>query len=370
MNDEYANSNQGMYDAHRNFAAYPNQNFPPRKSSFSSCFIAGGVGCIGCLGAVFLFFFVLILPGLFFMGNPGDFSDSGVTVKNVTGFDRKNDQHIAVIPVHGTIMYGKAGPGIVTPENFALMLQKAEEDSNVKAVIISINSPGGEVNAADEIYRKILAFRAKTKRPVIALMKSIAASGGYYIAAGCDKIIAADTTMTGSIGVIISSYNVKGLLDKIGVQGEVYKSGAMKDMLSPVKERTPEERKIVQDMVQECYLKFATIVSRSRNIPLHKITNGPIGDGRIYHGKKALEYGIVDQLGHLEEAVALCEKMTHSGKNTLSVRSYQKNLTFFDSLMEGNSFLKNGVKVHLALPGNTPRVELEPGRLYYLPAGL
>ena len=360
-------------DGQRKFAEYrPQDAFsgekePKKKNAFSSCFL---FGCGGCLGSLIMFFLVLIIPLLIFVGKSDDSSEPEIAVKTVPGFDRESEDYIAVIPVHGVIMYGKQNPGVVTPELFSAMLHKAEKDPKVKAVIISINSPGGEVNAADEIYRRILAFRAKTKRPVIALMKSVAASGGYYIASACDKIVAADTTMTGSIGVIISGYNVKGLLDKIGVQGEVYKSGAMKDMLSPVKDRTPEERKIVQEMVQECYLKFAAIVSKSRKIPLNKITNGPIGDGRIYHGKKALEYGIVDQLGYLEDAVALCEKLTNSGKNTLSVKNYQKSPGFFDTLMEGNSSLKNGVNVRLNLPGNAPRVELEPGRLYYLPAGL
>ena len=176
--------------------------------------------------------------------------------------------------------------------------------------------------------------------------------------------------MTGSIGVIISGYNVKGLLDKIGVKGEVYKSGEMKDMLNPARERTPEEQLIVQEMVQECYIKFATIVSKSRNIPLEKITKGPIGDGRVYHGKKALSYGIVDKIGHLEDAVILCEEMTKSGKNSLKVVRYQKPSGIFGSILNGNNFLGSGINLRLNLPGSTPRAELEAGRLYYLPAGL
>ena len=177
-------------------------------------------------------------------------------------------------------------------------------------------------------------------------------------------------TLTGSIGVIISSYNVTGLLDKIGVKGEVYKSGEMKDMLSPTKNRTPEEQKIVQELVQECYIKFATIVSKSRNIPLEKITKGPVGDGRVYHGKKALSYGLVDQIGHLKDAVDLCEQMTFSGKNTLTVKAYKKELSFMDMLMESTSSAGKGVNVNLSLPGNTRSVELEPGRIYFLPEGL
>lgn len=332
---------------------------------------------IGCFfGCGCLIFLILITGFLLLMAfaavSCGSFEDSstGITTKTVSGFDRDSYAYIAVIPVHGVIMPNGGKGGVITPEQFSAMMEKAEKDKNVKAVIISIDSPGGEVNAADEIYRRILAFRKNTRRPVIALMKSIAASGGYYIAAGCDKIVAADMTLTGSIGVIISSYNVTGLLDKIGVKGEVYKSGEMKDMLSPTKTRTPEEQKIVQELVQECYIKFATIVSKSRNIPLEKITKGPVGDGRVYHGKKALSYGLVDQIGHLKDAVDLCEQMTFSGKNTLTVKAYKKELSFMDMLMESTSSAGKGVNVNLSLPGNTRSVELEPGRIYFLPEGL
>ena len=364
-------SDESVYEKQEKFAEYKNfeikENCKKRKP-LSGCFL---FGCGGCFGVVVLFFLLIILPVMLIFGSSDFSSDFDIEVKTVPGYDRETSDSIVVIPVHGTIMYGKGNrSGVVTPENFSAMMQKAGEDSNIRAVIISIDSPGGEVNAADEIYRRILAFREKTKRPVIALMRSMATSGGYYIAAACDQIIASDTTMTGSIGVIISSYNVKDLLDLLGVENEVYKSGEMKDMLNPARERTSEERKIVQEMVKECYIKFASIVSKSRKIPLEKIINGPIGDGRIYHGKKALSYGIIDKIGYLEDAVALCESMTKSGKNSLKVIKYQKTPGLFDSILEESSILKNGVNVNLNLPGKPPQVELDPGRLYYLPAGL
>ena len=342
----------------------------PRKSSFfRNCFAVVCGSCLGMILLVTAFVFLISYAVSAFKGND-DSTDSDVTTKVVSGFNRHTDDHIAVIPIHGVIMSGKSKSGITTPEQISFLLENIENDSSVKAVILSIDSPGGEVNAADEIYRRILKYRAKTKRPVIALMRSIAASGGYYIAAACDKIVAADMTLTGSIGVIISSYNVKGLLEKIGVKGEVYKSGEMKDMLSPTRERTPEEQKIIQDLVQECYIKFAGIVSKARKIPLEKIINGPIGDGRVYHGTKALSYGMVDKLGYLEDAVDLCEKLTKSGKQSLTVRTYKKDIDFIEMLLEEKTFLKDGMNIKLDLPGNSSGVELKPGRLYYLPAGL
>ena len=165
-------------------------------------------------------------------------------------------------------------------------------------------------------------------------------------------------------------YGACDLLNKIGVQGEVYKSGKMKDMLSPTRERTPEEQRIVQELVQECYVKFAGIVSKSRKIPLSKITGGPIGDGRVYHGTKALAYGMVDKLGYLEDAVALCEELSKSGRNSLTVKTYKKDFDFMEKFLEEKIFLKDGINLKLNLPGNAPAVELKPGRLYYLPAGL
>ena len=342
----------------------PQQPYPPKEESWKKVLKFGGFGCLGMIVIFFMFCCSLAVM------EPYDDPSSNVKVQKVPGYDRSGSDYIAIIPIHGVIMSGNETSGVATPEAFSVMMDKAENDQNVKAVIISIDSPGGEVNAADEIYRRILAFRQNTNRPVIALMKSMATSGGYYVAAACDKIIAGDMTLTGSIGVIISSYNVTGLLDKIGVKGEVYKSGAMKDMLSPTKERTPEEQKIVQDLVQECYIKFASIVSDSRKIPIEKITKGPIGDGRVYHGTKALSYGMIDQIGYLEDAVNLCEEMSRVPRNSLSVKSYENTIDFFDALMQGKTPFTEGMNVNLNLPGKKAGVELKPGRIYLLPAGL
>ncbi len=335
---------------------------PAAKKSGNGVALTCGI----CLGILLTFFFFLFLS---FADESGSLDmSSEIKGKIVTDFDRGSMNYIAVIPVHGVIMYGENKSGVVTPDLFNAMLSKAEKDTNVSAVIISIDSPGGEVNAADAIYRRILAFRQKTGKPVIALMRTIAASGGYYIAAGCDKIIAGELTLTGSIGVIISSYNVTGLLEMIGVKGEVYKSGALKDMLSPTKVRTPEEQAVIQELVKDSYLKFAGIVAKSRNLPLKKITEGPIGDGRVYHGKKAVEYGMVDKLGDLGTAVDLCEELAE--ESGLTVKLYVKELTFSDIFLSSESVFRKGTDVRINIPGTAPSVELQAGRLYYLPAGL
>ena len=333
-------------------------------------------GCGGCMLASLLTLVVIagISAAIYMAWQPISKKkrqlDSSIDMEVVKGFDRGSDRYIALIPVHGIIMYGDKNGGTVSPEVFSEMMDQAENDSDNAAVIVSIDSPGGEVNAADEIYRRILAFRKKTGRPVVALMRSVAASGGYYVAAGCDKIVAGEMSLTGSIGVIISTYNFSGLLDMIGIEGETYKSGRMKDMLSPVRKRTKEEVALVQELVDECYQGFAGIVSKARKIPLEKITSGPVGDGRVYHGKKALEYGMIDELGYLEDAVALCEKTLNLEKDSLSVIRFEQSPTLLEMLLGADSPFRNGLKVNVAIPGSKLTVQLEPGKLYYLPAGL
>lgn len=342
----------------------------PRKKSGFGCVLWS---CGGCLFFFLGFISLIVIIGLIFHTDSLDMDDDetiDIESKIVPGYNRGSTNCIAMIPVHGVIMYGDSQTSnIVTPDIFSAMMDKAEKDDKVCAVILSIDSPGGEVNAADAIYRRILTYRKNTNRPVIALMRTVAASGGYYVAAGCDKIIARDLTITGSIGVIISTYNFTGLLKKIGVEGEVYKSGAMKDMLSPTKARTPEEAAIVQELVNDSYLNFAKIVAESRKLPLEKVTKGPIGDGRVYHGRKALAYGMVDQLGALKEAVLLCEKMTKNREGSLSVKKYKHDPDLLDILMSAESPVRNGMKVRFDLPGKDTVSGLESGKLYYLPAG-
>ena len=160
---------------------------------------------------------------------------------------------IALVDVKGLISsytFDSSGRGLVVGIQEQLAL--AGKDDDVKAVILRVDSPGGEVLASDEIYKAIRAFQQKYRKPVVASMESLAASGGYYVSAPCRLIVANELTITGSIGVIMQGYNYRGLLDKIGVQPMVFKSGRNKDMLSstkPTSEITPEEKKMVQDLI-------------------------------------------------------------------------------------------------------------------------
>jgi len=181
-------------------------------------------------------------------------------------------------------------------------LEKAADDDRVKAIVLRIDSPGGGVTASDEIWSDLVRFKKKRGIPVVASFGDVAASGGYYIACAADRIVAHPTTMTGSIGVIMLNFNVEGLLGKIGVRNETFKAGAHKDLLSPFRGATPEERRIVQSILDTLHARFVTVVREGRpHLDPNRI--GELTDGRIFDATQALEAGLVDEIGDLEAAI-------------------------------------------------------------------
>jgi protease-4 len=222
-------------------------------------------------------------------------------------------------------------------------LKEAEEDSRVKAVILKVDSPGGEVLASDEIYRAIAEFQNKTKKPVVASMGSLAASGGYYVSAPCRWIVANDLTITGSIGVIMSSWNYRGLMDKVGVRPMTYKSGKFKDMLSGSREPdkiSPEETAMLQGLIDETFAKFKRVVEEGRQNAFERNkTKGEKGrslaegwqdyaDGRVLSGTEAFRLGFVDELGGFTEAVSRAQKL--AGISDANVIEYRQRYDFAD----------------------------------------
>jgi protease-4 len=188
--------------------------------------------------------------------------------------------------------------GVVTPQRIGDLLQQAADDPNVQAVVLRVSSPGGGVVASDEIYRAILAF----EKPVVISMGDIAASGGYYIACGADYVFAHPATLTGSIGVISQFPNIEELMDDVGVEVLVITSGPTKDIGSLFREMTPEEQSIWEAIIDETYEDFVAIVADGRGLPLETVRD--VADGRVYTGQQALELGLVDELGTLEDAIA------------------------------------------------------------------
>jgi protease-4 len=181
-------------------------------------------------------------------------------------------------------------------------LEKAKEDDKVRALVLRINSPGGTVTASDIIFRELDEFRRTTKIPLVAVMMDVAASGGYYVALAADTIVAHPTTVTGSIGTIMISVNAKELLDKVGLSPTTIKSGERKDMGSPFRALTPEERAIFQSVIDELQQQFVSkLVDRRRLAP---DTARALADGRIYTAEQALRHRLVDRIGYMRDAIA------------------------------------------------------------------
>jgi len=228
-------------------------------------------------------------------------------IQEVVLIKSKAKEKILVIDLNGPITTQRQ-PGILNRggdllSNIYYRLKTASEDPRVKGIILRLDTPGGEGTASDIIYNEILRFKKETGIPVVALMMGVAASGGYYVACGCDSIIAHPTTITGSIGVIAILPGFKEVLNKIGIKMNVIKSGKMKDAGSPLKDLSSEERAYFQDMVDMFYRNFLQVVHRNRKDFLSMEEIKKIADGRVYHAQKALELKLIDSIGYFDAAL-------------------------------------------------------------------
>jgi protease-4 len=181
-------------------------------------------------------------------------------------------------------------------------LEKAGDDAHVKAIVLRVNSPGGGVTASDQIHGEILRFKQEHGLPVVAALRDLATSGGYYVACAADRIVAHPTTVTGSIGVILMNLNLEGLLGKVGVRNETFKAGEHKDLLSPFRGATPEERRIVQSILDGMHARFVAVVREARP-RLDAARLAEVTDGRILDATQALGAGLVDDLGDVHAAI-------------------------------------------------------------------
>ena len=281
---------------------------------------------------------------------------------------------IAVISVEGIITsrnLDQSGFNLV--DLIRAELKTAEEDDKVKAVILKVDSPGGEVLASDEIYHAIATFQTNAHKPVIASMGNLAASGGYYVSAPCQWIVANDLTITGSIGVIMHSWNYRNLMNKVGLTPETYKSGKFKDMLSGERnpdEIPPEEREMVQNLIDETYNKFKSVVAAGRKTADDKNKGkgrtlsadwADYADGRILSGGEAYKLGFVDQLGNFQDAVKRAK--TIAGISTANIVEYQLRYDLSDIFrLLGKSEKPPVIKVDLGM--EPPK--LQAGQLYFL----
>lgn len=304
---------------------------------------------------------------------------SGPRLDEVIVEDNDGANKIAVIEIQGIIrsaMIDAGGYNMV--DIIKAQLKRAEEDGKVKAVILKVDSPGGEVLASDEIYRLLSDFQKDAKKPIVASMGNLAASGGYYVSSPCQWIVANELTITGSIGVIMHGWNYRGLMDKIGLMPETYKSGKYKDMMSGERkpeEITPEEREMVQHLINETYNKFKQVVQDGRSIA-HQRNKGSsekgreltedwanYADGRVLSGKEAYDLGFVDQLGNFQDAVKRAKIIAHlNPSENLNLIEFQQRYDFSDIFRMFGKTEAPALKVDLGL--ETPKLQV--GQLYFL----
>jgi protease-4 len=273
---------------------------------------------------------------------------------------RGTTDKIAVITMRGLI--SSSLPGTVSDsmvDDMRAALQQARDDSRVKAIVLEVDSPGGEVTASDAIYSALVKVRAR--KPVVVYMDSLAASGGYYVSCGGKFLMASDTTITGSIGVIIQTLNYEQLFNKVGLASVVFKSGKFKDMLNGARPITPEERELVQGFIMKTYDKFLGIVAKERDLPADLLRN-TIADGRILSGKDAFEHKLIDGLGELEDAFGKAKELGNAPEAKVVKYGPPFSLSRFFRI-----FGETDSKIELILPKQLIP-QLESGRAYFLPS--
>ncbi|MDT2760114.1 signal peptide peptidase SppA [Enterococcus xiangfangensis] len=256
-----------------------------------------------------------------------------------------NNKKIVKLVVEGAIIddgtSGLFSTGGYNHESFMKQLAKIRNDSKVKGILLEINSPGGSVYETAEITRALKELQASKKIPIYASMESQAASGGYYIAANSDKIYATEDTMTGSIGVIMSSMNYSGLMEKLGISDTTIKSGALKDIGSSSRPQTEEDKKVLQAFVDSMYGRFVKTVAEGRDMKEADVRK--LADGRIYDGTQAVENGLVDTLGYPDQALKALKK--DKKLSDAKVVSYTSGSTNFMNTWLGNSLAEfQGIK--------------------------
>jgi len=242
---------------------------------------------------------------------------------------------VAVIRLDG-IIASSSEDGLLTtagisPKLVRDYLGKAESDDGVKAVVLRINSPGGSAAASQEIALEVRRFKEETGKPVVISMGDVAASGGYYISAYADKIVANPGTLTGSIGVISHFIYIEGLLEKLGLELETIKTGRHKDMgIWPL---TGEQRQIMQDITDDLYEQFVAAVAEGRGLPVAEVRQ--LATGQLYTGGQALDLGLVDNLGGLDTAIDLAASL--AGISIPEIEEYSPPTSFFGGLLGGLS---------------------------------
>ncbi len=272
---------------------------------------------LSVLANIALFLMLLGLVAVFMTGQESIFTEETIEAG-------PRASKIAVITVEGIIDGEKS-------RDIYEQLNRAADDRQVKGLIIRVDSPGGTISGSDQIFNEINKYREEQDKPVVAFMQGIAASGGYYVSAACDRIVAEPTAITGSIGVIAGHFVLQGLLEeKLGIQPSVFKSGEKKDWPSPFQPVTEEQRQYVQDkLIKPAYNRFVQIVADGREtLTLADVER--LADGSIYSAEEALNEKLIDEIGYLDEAIEQVKEL--AGIEKAHTVEYHKPFSFGDFL--------------------------------------
>lgn len=274
---------------------------------------------------------------------------------------------IALIDISGVLMNARIDglfsegehPVSLTVEQ----LDKAAHDPRVKAIVLRINSPGGGVTASDTLYQEVRKFREKTGKPVVAYFQDVAASGAYFLACASDEIIAQRTSVTGSIGVIMLMTNLKGTLDYIGVRTDAITSGPMKDAGSPFRTMSAEERQLFQKMVNDFYAQFVDAVDAGRpDLTRQQVLT--IADGRVYTANQALEVGLIDRIGTMDEAIEAAR--VRAGCDKINVVRYHRPMEWTPNVYAGTPASPAQTTVNLLNINNSTSLWTRHPRFMYI----
>ena len=244
----------------------------------------------------------------------------------------------AALALGGRIGVVEVDGVIADDEQFLEDIRELERDGSVRGWVVAINSPGGVVAPSQSIYQELRKLREQDDRPVLASIGSVGASGGYYVALGADSILALPGSITGSIGVIMELPNVSGLMDKVGVEMQVVKSGEQKDLGSPFRAMGPEDRAVLGEMVDDVHAQFVETVALERRMAPEVVRQ--LADGRILSGRQAVQRGLVDRLGNLEEAIALAGEMAGIGPDPRVVRPPRERESLLARALLGRSGIR------------------------------
>lgn len=262
-----------------------------------------------CITFMFIGFVVLVTIG------------SKMMSTNIVQHYKSSKGNIGIVEVNGMILSSK---------KIIQHIQTFRENDDIKAIILRIDSPGGGIGPAQEIYREVIKTRMDKK--LIASMGSVAASGGYYIASAADGIVANPGTLTGSIGVIMEYANIMEMAKKIGISPVVIKSGEFKDMGSPLRELKESEKKIFQELVDELHLQFVGDAAKARKMTVP--TMAALADGRVFTGQRALKLNLIDRLGNLDDAVQWAGEMANIKEELKPVYPREDKITFIRKLAD------------------------------------